>query len=512
MSRRVNKRNFGVMMSGSSAAGATREDRLQTLPDAVASHLTGMLTMRDFLQLRGTNTSVYERVVFMGEPMACIARLRPGVIRRILEQRGAGRLRYLGLRLSFPPTPEEVATLEELRGIRGIKTLELRFEFNQEVLNLTPEDFVHERAYAALVVMREVMALGLESLAIVCDYLDEIGNSEAEEMFAACILANRTTLRHLSMPGPQSANIDSLDTVEIANVLLRLETLRVDNDIAGVTHNCDACLPPNPNSNPEGKPFHIPSVAVVGNRAPITPAWRYLNVLLKDSRSMFVNRQGSMRVPACLPDTLEGLSLTSTANVKWTCPPRLEFLHVLTDSCACVMYASIPPNHATLTCLIVGLYPSCDFYAEPQHGQAYEDWLTQVSLPSLETLSIYGNLGERDFLDVAHLIARLPHLRRLYINSPNNADPSKNEMDLESKRLCLNMLEAGLLSNVQFECDVPAPDLEAQFLMEHGLSILSPCTTPHAIVEEGTRPGETSRFIHLQPAPLPRRNNVRRRT
>jgi hypothetical protein len=228
-----------------------------------------------------------------------------------------------------------------------------------------------------------------------------------------------------------------------------------------------------------------------------------------------------LKFPACLPDTLEGLSTFSTAQIKWTCPPRLSFLHVVTDSCACVMYANMPPNHASLQCLVIGIYPICGPYVEPQHSEAYLDWLSKSSLPAVEILSLYGNLRSRDLVDVARLIVRLPRLKRLYINfNPLKEDTDEGwssgpeQMTLEQKALCLDMLEASLPPSVHFDRRVLAPNLEAQFLLDHGLSILSPCTDPHVIVEpeqgDADKPPKPLKLLQLQPALV--RQHQRRKT
>jgi hypothetical protein len=469
-----------------------------TLPTDVASHLTSMLTMRDFLHLRGASSNLYERVEFRGVPMACLTRLRPSLIQRLIQERD-NRLRYLGLRLTFPPTAEEVAALHELRGARGLDTVELRFDFKIDELNNMSNDVLQARTRAALDVLPVAFALQLRSLTLVSEYTDGKGDEEMEQLTAACILANRTTLQHLSMPHDTQLT-SVLDHASIRDVLLGLESLRVAHTIAGVTNTVDIRLYTNP------PPCDIPCVSTR------LPKWRYLSVLLESTRSFFIEPVGSALVPACLPDTLEGLALVSTANIRWTCPPCLAFLHVLTDSCACVLYSSVPPAHTQLTCLVIGIYPSFAQYDEPQHEQAFATWLNQASLPALETVSIYGNLSMDDLMEVARLMARLPHVKHLYLDLATDLSEDEREDDPEKLRLCVQMLKAGLPPGIRFDLDARTPDLEAQFLIERQLSILSPCTRSDIIVERGEAEnadnanqddddddGSEEHLLHLQP-------------
>jgi hypothetical protein len=497
---RPKKRGYEKAMTMTTSVN--RGDPTRLLPDEVTRHMTGMLTMREFLQLRVASRNVHDNVVFGGEPMACLERLQPGLIARVRQQRG-GRLRHLGLRLTFPPTADEVLVLGELRGMRDLKTLELQFEVDAVLeKQYFPDAIVDARMQAAIAVAGDALALGAETFSCTCEIMQSDNcNRQLYQLLSVCILANRKTLRHLIMPEARLSDSPELLS-ELAPVMYGLESLHNEEHISDVTN----LVFMDDNAPPRRIETCVPSG--------LQPTWRYLNLIHGMTREEFVTECGSFPVPVCLPDTLEGLALVSS-NIYWTCPPRLAFLEVLTNNCAHLLYSCVPPQHASLARLVLGIFPQGEPYAEPQHQQAYDAWLAQVSLPALESVYIYGNLGPRDFLDVARLLARVPHVKHIYFG-PSYVHYYNQQLSDAERTIRLDMLEVGLPPGVHFERDMPKFDLSEQFLFEYGLSVTSPCTDPNVVVERGRPVKEdtndadnTERVLQLQPA-LARRNQRRK--
>jgi hypothetical protein len=418
------------------------QDRLVALPDALSNHMTRMLTMREFLQLRGASSELYERITFRGDPTACLARLRPGLITHVRAQRG-NRLAYLGLRLTLPPTDDELAGLAELRGMRGIKGLELDF------VEVEASDVVfRERIRMMTDLVREAFALELESLTIKIDRSRGILN----DMVTACVLANHRTLRHFSMPTRLFSGSNEDYTVYnmfpdklFLQTIRKLESLRINEDLAGLLkfYNTVSDGPP--------KAFWIESSTSSSLDA---PSWRYLDLVTDEVR---VHTDSGAMVPFVLPDTLEGLALSSHEDLHWVCPPKVSFLRIYSiQEISMALCGNVPYAHSALEILVLDVHLwMVEFRKEQRDVQvmesAYAKWLENVSLPALHTIVLCGEPNHKELVSVARFVARIPHLRDLYIN----VDPDPPQMHMPTNQRdeltpFVELLAAGLSPQIRF--------------------------------------------------------------
>jgi hypothetical protein len=496
----------------------------QALPTDVANHLAKLLPMRDFLRLRGVDSDLYNRITFLGEPMACLARLRPGLINALREQRG-NRLVHLGLRLTFPPTQLELDALVELRSLTHLKSLEFEFhedpedekkmaEFEARMENDDgigyssdpDEEFdpnaqqeleaafdarywgsIEKRARAAGLVLRQTLALGLHSLCIRSKVWKE---SSMYHVVNPCVMANRDTLEHVALPRLETYEnlLRMPDMNAFARLLLDVKSLRVEGEIPGVT-----------------RPSHRAGSAAAAAAAspPVieSSTLRYLKLNISDRHDM-----ESLPL-ATLPHTLQGFSIQAAyTNLQWVCPPRVEFLHINVNSdLAKVLMRHVPPDHAALRQLVITL--PYDFASVAPNDRMTDikafvsGWLKQATLPALESLSV--QVGEMDNLHARTLevfCKRLPHLRYLYVNT--RADL------LEEK---VGMIRAMLAKSEARRIEIiggPLPELEAEFLLRHDLSIMSPCTHADVVVENDR---DQSHLLQLQPTSVLRVRSGQRR-
>jgi hypothetical protein len=498
-----------------------------TLPDDVMNHVANILPMRDFLKLRGVSSQVYNRIELRGKQQACLARLKPGLVTQLRMQR-KHRLVYLGLRLTSPPTEAETDALTEFEGLRGVKSLELHMtrnrqevrdaiyrdseinsDFDSEVDSDVEEDNHYERklkeeydrrAKLAGDVATHALALGLESICF-------RGSPASLTFIAPCVLANRDTLQHLVIQD-LSRDVVVVHDAEFnafVKVLLRLSSLRLYAELPGVTQEAK-----NPHFINDEHPFTIPSVSgkQVGQ-----PTWRYLSLGPVFDTYLF---------PFALPDTLQGLSLSSSRNIQWTCPPRAEFLHILTSTNLLYFFDThIPPHHATLAQLIldVSLINEDDEHEEHSALDAFRTWLDHATLPAFETFAV--RMDNIDFRMLTYTLEyilavsqRFPHLRRIYIEIEGLEEESvlKRKPRKSAKQRAalaihdtLSAMRRDIKAPTQF-IEGPLPDLEANFLLRHNLSTVSPCTDANVLVERGYEDNDnninnnqTQRIIHLRP-------------
>jgi hypothetical protein len=445
-----------MMIVASAAAASATPRNFQTLPTDVASHLTSMMSMRDFLHLRGVEKDLYNRVVFRGKHMACLKQLKPGMLTWWSQQQPKVSLVYLGLHLQFPPTQAELDALGELRSLTSLKSLEITFEtrwMESRAANAAWEDMESRVAATwedtredARHVLPAALALNLESLSFQGPY---IGQDMMFQVLVPCVLANRNTLKHLALTVMErSASSHTSVPDEFARTLLGLTSLRLHGNIQGGTSR-------------QAVVYHQDNASAAN--------LRFLS-LLSSGLSLFRNQL----LPMVLPSTLEGLVVASDRHDKWTCPPNVRFLRVTSRSDLSPIFVShIPPNHAALQQLsIVTSYP---YHQEDVVANlaAYEEWLQHITLPCLETLAVNVDYYRRHATvqTISMLVKKLPHLKLIYLDTVSLGQ-YHGELERFYQRI---VSELDVPSHVNIITG-PLPDLEAPFLLAHDLSMMSPCS------------------------------------
>jgi hypothetical protein len=169
-------------------------DRLTCLPNVLVLYVAGMLPSRDLLMMRRTCRNTYALFYGLAHQFVpvVIKHLCPGLLRQIHWQT-SGKIKHMALSLSWPLSPEEMASLAELQLFQGINRLDVAFVRNTH-FSYPPNERQHA-INQTCAYTRKFMNIDLQNLVFgTCE------TDDGFEMFGELVLANQHTLQRTPIP------------------------------------------------------------------------------------------------------------------------------------------------------------------------------------------------------------------------------------------------------------------------------------------------------------------------
>jgi hypothetical protein len=385
-----------------------------------------------------------------------------------------GQVTHIALCISWPLTPDEMASLAELRLFRKLTQLDvqfskqLRFETDEELQRVITQTYTH---------IQETMNLGLQSLM----FGNSLDDDHCVEMFWALVLLNRHTLLHVAYREYSDTNKWQETPLDVVEVLHNLVLFKANCSFTAVVHESDMV--------DIQLPFQLPVSS---------SKWVYLDLMRYELDGGFA------RVPVgLLPSSLRAASLCTDAKSKWTCPVGLECVEISrTDVFRCdlrlILPVHFPVDHAYAKLEYMSLEMRSYRAVIKADEDAFEVWLSRTSFPALHTLAVNYVTTLTDICLVTRLVTLLPALHTVYLRCVDMKHVLDiADQDLKTQKL-IELIAVSSTRGITLHTGWAFPTLYKDYLRRNNV----PCLDKYSHHAHITADGTANRILHLRPTSL----------